>query len=199
MKEQTLVLILAGGQSRRMGTDKAALPFGDETMLASLVRRFQGLCPVAVSLRTAGQFDTAGAGEIVDRYPGQGPLAGLQAAFAQTEAERIFLTGTDLPFLSVELASALLDAAENSQGGDAWVIQRSDGKMEPLCGVYSRRCAKPAEECLREGRRSFRSLFQRVDVRYIPESALPGFDLEHQLDNLNTPEDYQRAVVQWQG
>ncbi|MCD8145117.1 MAG: hypothetical protein LUD79_07260 [Oscillospiraceae bacterium] len=66
----------------------------------------------------------------------------------------------------------------------------------PVSVYFSRRCAAPAEECLREGRRSFRSLFQRVDVRYIPESALPGFDLEHQLDNLNTPEDYQRAVIQ---
>ncbi len=192
---QVLVLILAGGQSRRMGRDKAALPFQGETMLTSLVRRYGAAYPVAVSVREAGSYDTAGAPEIVDQYPGQGPLAGLQAAFRQTAAEWIFLTGTDLPFGSVELARELLKRAEGGPSGDAWVVRRGNGKTEPLCGVYGRSCLIPVEECLREGRRSFKGLFQKIQVEYVEERDLAGFDLEHLLDNLNTPEDYRRAVL----
>ncbi len=191
--DKPLVLILAGGQSRRMGQDKAALPFQGGTMLTALVDRFSPHYPVAVSLRTAGQFCTGGAAEISDLYPGQGPLAGLQAAFAQTEAERIFLTGTDLPFLSVGLMQTLLTYAEAHPGWDAWVLQRADGKTEPLCGVYSRSLAPHLVACLEEGRRSFKGLFQRVSVCYVQEVQLTGFDLNRELDNLNTPEDYRRA------
>ena len=191
----TLILILAGGQSRRMGRDKASLPFGEATMLTALVRRFRETAhPTAVSVRTAGQFDTAGADEIVDLYPGQGPLAGLHAAFSATEAERIFLTGTDLPFLTVGLAEAMLALAAESAETDCCVVQRADGKAEPLCGVYRRSCLPQLERCLREGRRSFKALFRGLRVRYVQEEELPGFDLAHQLDNLNTPEDYRRAV-----
>lgn len=190
-----LVLILAGGQSRRMGRDKAALPFEGETMLTSLVRRYGEVYPVAVSVREPGQYDTAGAPEIVDEYPGQGPLAGLQAAFRQNGAERIFLTGTDLPFGSPALAGELLTRAEADPEGDAWIVRRRDGKTEPLCGVYRRSCLGPVEECLKEGRRSFKGLFEKVRVRYVEEDTLAGFDLERLLDNLNTPEDYRRAVL----
>ena len=192
---QVMVLILAGGQSRRMGRDKAALPFEGETMLTSLVRRYGAVYPTAVSVREPGQYDTAGAPEIVDEYPGQGPLAGLQAAFRQREEGLIFLTGTDLPFGSVELAGELLARAEGDPDGDAWVVRRRDGKTEPLCGVYRRSCLEPVEECLKEGRRSFKGLFRKIRVRYVEEDSLAGFDLDHLLDNLNTPEDYRRAVL----
>ncbi len=192
--EQVLVLILAGGQSRRMGRDKAALPFEGETMLTSLVHRYRAEYPVAVSVGEAGRYDTGGAEEIVDLCPGQGPLAGLQAAFRRTEAELIFLTGTDLPFCTVELAGELLGRAEAEPSADAWVVRRADGKTEPLCGVYRRSCLIPVEECLEEGRRSFQGLFRKIRVRYVEERTLAGFDLGHLLDNLNTPEDYRRAV-----
>jgi molybdopterin-guanine dinucleotide biosynthesis protein A len=188
-----LVLILAGGQSRRMGRDKAALPFGGETMLTRLVGEYGKAYPVAVSVAQPGKYDTSGAPEIVDHYPGQGPLAGLQAAFRETDAEYIFLTGTDLPFGTVELAQTLLIKAQNEEG-QAWVVRRKDGKMEPLCGVYHCSCLSALEDCLNQGRRSFKGLFQCITVCYVEEDALTGFDLEHLLDNLNTPEDYQRAV-----
>jgi molybdopterin-guanine dinucleotide biosynthesis protein A len=192
-EKQVLVLILAGGQSRRMGQDKAAMPFGGETMLTRLVHEYGTAYPVAVSVAQSGKYDTGGAPEIVDQFPGQGPLAGLQAAFRASQAEYIFLTGTDLPFGTVELAQALLAQAEK-EDGQAWVVRRRDGKMEPLCGVYHRSCLTALEDCLAQGRRSFKGLFQWITVHYVEEDELTGFDLEHLLDNLNTPEDYQRAV-----
>lgn len=187
-----LVLILAGGASRRMGRDKAALPFGDGTMLTHLVEEFSRRWPVAVSVGEAGRYDTAGAPEICDLHPGQGPLAGLEAAFSQRESDVIFLTGTDLPFVTAELAGELEKRFLPEL--DALVIRRRDGKTEPLCGLYRRTCLKPVKACLTEGRRSFHGLFRRIRVGYLEEDDLSGFDLDGMLDNLNTPEEYRRRV-----
>ena len=79
---KTAAVILAGGMSRRMGRDKAALPFGEETMLSHLVHIYRPLFDLtAVSVNQTGRFDTYGALEVVDRRPGEGPMAGLEAAF----------------------------------------------------------------------------------------------------------------------
>ncbi len=189
--ERIRVVILAGGQSRRMGHDKASLPFGGGTFLTHLVNVYQATFPVSVSVARRGQFDTAGAEEIADLVPGQGPLAGLQAAFRQTDADIIFFTATDLPFGSPALAEALLSLLGEHQ---AAVIRRSDGKIEPLFAAYRRSVLPDAEENLAQGRRALSALLEKLDVRWIDEDELAGFDLNRALDNLNTPEDYHRAV-----
>lgn len=196
MATDTLVLILAGGFSRRMGRDKAALPFGEGTMLSTLIARFQSRWPVAVSVRQAGQFPLGNIRELADEIPGLGPLCGLQTVFHQTEAQTVFLTGTDLPFLSVRLTEAMLSLAASQSAYDAWVVQRADGRVEPLCGVYRRSCAPAVDRCLSQGKRSFHALFRELNIRYVREEELTGFDLAHELDNLNTPEDYARVLRQ---
>ena len=77
---KTIGVILSGGQSRRMGRDKARLDFGGRPMLTHLVETYRPFFDkIFVSVNQAGRFDTAGAGEIVDRRPGLGPLAALES------------------------------------------------------------------------------------------------------------------------
>ncbi len=184
---RTLAVILAGGRSSRMGRDKAGLPFGNGTMLSHLTEVYRQNFDVAVSVGEAGRFPVGEALELVDLRPGQGPLAGLETAFRRTEAETVFLTATDLPFGDQALA---LELVRRLGDGDACVIRRRDGGMEPLFGVYRRSCLSAAEACLDEGRRSCRALLERVDVRWAEEADLPGWDLDRVLQNVNTPEEY---------
>ncbi len=188
---KSLAVILAGGQSSRMGRDKAGLPFGEGTMLTHLIGTYREPFDVAVSVREAGRFGTAGALELVDLHPGQGPLAGLEAAFRQTEAELVFLTATDLPFGDADLAEELVRRLGPS---DACVLRRRDGKIEPLFGVYRRSCLPAVERCLEEGRRSCRALLDQVQVQWVEEDEVKDWDLEQVLQNVNTPEEYQRAI-----
>lgn len=189
---RTLAVILAGGRSSRMGRDKASLPFEGGTMLAHLIQVYQRDFDVAVSVGEAGRFPTGGALELVDLRPGQGPLAGLETAFRRTEAETVFLTATDLPFGAAKLA---LELVRRLEGGDACVIRRRDGGMEPLFGAYRRSCLGAAEACLNEGRRSCRAMLERVDVRWAEEDDLPGWNLDRVLQNVNTPEEYRRISL----
>lgn len=184
-------MILSGGQSRRMGRDKAELPLGSETFLRRLVRQYRPAFPVYVSVGRPGQFDTFGAGELVDLHPGIGPLAGLEAAFRRTEADLVFLTATDLPFGTLALAEKLLEMRGDA---DACVIRRADGRPEPAFGVYSRSCLPALEHCLAENRRAFRGLLDRVEVRWVEEAELEAFQLSWLLQNVNTPEEYENVA-----
>lgn len=188
---KTAAVILAGGMSRRMGRDKAALPFGEETMLSHLVNLYRPHFDlVAVSLNEAGRFDTAGALEVVDRRPGEGPMAGLEAAFLDTGADVIFLTGTDLPLGEPALAKHLLGLLE---GYDACLIRSAKGP-EPLFAVYSASCLSAVQSALSEGRRAMSAMLSRVRAREISAQELPQFDVERILTNVNDPQEYAKIL-----
>lgn len=183
-----LTVILTGGGSRRMGRDKAMLDIGGKTMLQHLIDKYSAMGEVAVSVNERGRFPFEGAIELVDRFPDMGPLNGLVSAFSDTDADCVFLTGTDLPLGERVLAQKLLELCE---GYDACVMKRGVKGFEPLFAVYKRACAEPAGECLEEGRRSFTALFDRVKVRYVEENELAGFDLDRILMNVNTAEELE--------
>ena len=187
-KSDAICVILAGGQSRRMGRDKAALPFGTGTFLSRLIEEYSPAFPVYVSVGQAGKFPHPGAKEMVDLHPGMGPLAGLEAALTLSEAETVFLTATDLPFGTLALAQALLARIGDT---DACIIRRRDGKVEPAFGIYRRTCLEPVQTLLAQERRAFRNLLERVRVRYVEEAELESFPLDQILANVNTPEDYE--------
>lgn len=188
---KTAAVILAGGMSRRMGRDKAALPFGEETMLSHLVNTYRPhFDMIAVSLNKAGRFDTAGALEVVDRRPGEGPMAGLEAAFLDTGADVIFLTGTDLPLGDPALARRLLELRGEH---DACLI-RSEKGPEPLFAVYSSACLGAIQIALEQGRRSMSSMLRQVRTLEIPAEELPEFDVEKILTNVNDPEAYAKIL-----
>lgn len=188
---KTAAVILAGGMSRRMGRDKAALPFGEETMLSRLVRLYRPYFDVtAVSLNAPGRFETYGALEVVDRHPGDGPLAGLEAAFLDTGADVIFLTGTDLPLGDPALAQHLMKA----RGGHDVCLIRSAKGLEPLFAVYSSACLGAVRRALEEGRRSMLYMIRQMDTLELSAESLPGFDVPRILTNVNDPQEYERVL-----
>ncbi len=188
---KTAAVILAGGMSRRMGRDKAALPFGEETMLSHLVGLYRPFFDLtAVSLNISGRFDTYGAMEVVDRRPGQGPMAGLEAAFLDTGADVIFLTGTDLPLGDPALARHLLTLLDSH---DVCMIRSARG-VEPLFAVYSVSCLPAIQKALDEGRRSMFHMLEQLNTLELTPDQLSQFDVERVLTNVNDPQEYARVM-----
>jgi molybdopterin-guanine dinucleotide biosynthesis protein A len=186
-----VTVILTGGASRRMGRDKATLPVGGRTLVEVLAERYSANGGVAVSAANSDMFPQLNCPILPDVFPGMGPLNGIVSAFEQTDAEYIFLTAVDLPNGSAELARYICDELT---GADVCVIEREDGKTEPVFAAYSRTCGIAARQCLEAGERSFKQLFARLNVRIIPERELPDFDLDRILFNMNTPEDYKKIL-----
>jgi Molybdopterin-guanine dinucleotide biosynthesis protein A len=175
-----LTVILTGGMSRRMGKDKAMLPFNGTPMALSLAARYVAMGPVAFSVDRPGRFPVGTYSELTDEYPGLGPLNGIVSAFSQTDANVILLTATDMPCVNPESARRLLAAL----GFHDACLYRD----QPLFGVYARNCLESARQCLSAGRLSFRDLFNHIDVLYRTPDKM------EQFLNLNTPEEYEKFI-----
>lgn len=182
--DKIIAVILAGGKSRRMGRDKVTLLFDGVPLLSLLIEKYGALFEnVAVSGREGYP------NSILDEFPGAGPMAGLHAAFSQTDADCVFLTAVDIPLGSPELALRLVKLCK---GYDACVIRRSDGSLEPTFAAYGRGCYKAASDCLERGRYAMRELLELISVRYVDESELDGFKLDTVLTNINTPGELEK-------
>lgn len=193
--ERTIAVILSGGQSRRMGRDKAELTLAGQSFLDRMTEELGPLFDrVYVSVDRPGRYPDRR--ELADLRPGQGPLAGLEAAFRRTDAAAVFLAAVDLPFAPAELARRV---AAGTGDGDACVIRRRDGRVEPLFALYRRSCLPALTACLDEGRRAVKALLDRVDCRWLEEDRLGGLDLDRALRNVNTREEFRQVEAARKG
>ena len=190
-------VILCGGASRRMGRPKAWLPFGDERMLERVVRLAGTVARPIVVVAAADQMlpelrvDVA---VVRDPVPGRGPLQGLAAGLGALadSVELVYATATDVPFLEPRWIGRLV---ELSDGYDL-VIPFVGGYQHPLAALYRRHTVLPAiEGLLSEDRLRLSILVDAVRTRVVDESEMKSVDPELQtLRNLNSPEDYARAL-----
>lgn len=187
-----LTVILTGGQSRRMGRDKALLEWEGAPACLTLAKRFRTLGPVAFSVSEKGRVPAGEYPEFPDAFPGAGPLNGLYSAFTQTAEDTVFLTATDLLCGDPALAAELRDRCGEHLG---CAIQRRSGKIETLFAIYKRGCLKAVEEALNGGRRAMMRVFDCCDILLLGEDEFPGWDLDRILFNANTPEDLRRMTA----
>ncbi len=180
MLDNTICVILTGGKSRRMGTDKAVLPLDGEALCLRLAEEFAPLVPVYFAVDRAGRFPTGRFGELADRFPGQGPLNGIVSAFRGSGAAYALLIATDMPCCTRAAAECLTGAIG---GHDACLYGD-----EPLFGLYARSCLPAAEACLAAGQNAMRGFLGRIDaLRLAPDD--PAL-----FTNLNTPEELQAFI-----
>jgi molybdenum cofactor guanylyltransferase len=182
-------LILAGGQSRRMGCNKALILVEGRPMIARLAEQALRLTnQVFVSSNEAGVYDFLGLPALPDLYPGQGPLAGLHAAFMGTDRPLVLLLACDLPALHDVMLRRLL---ELSEGHDAVIPRTTDGRLHPLCAIYRRTCLISLEQNLGRGINKMTELFRDGSLRVKFVDGCDGLFDDSDLRNLNTPEDLE--------
>ncbi len=185
MKEFSAIL-LAGGKSSRMGTDKASLPFGDGTMLerqaAKLIRI--GIGDVMIS---GGKTAVEETRRVADVYPGRGPLGGLHACLLAARFPDCLVLSVDMPLVPEKVLLALLEA--HAAGKQPVTLLARGDRLQPLPGVYRRELAPVAARRLAEGDASLRGLIRETSC-----SLLPYRGPEELLMNCNTPEEYRRAL-----
>ncbi|WP_277399800.1 molybdenum cofactor guanylyltransferase [Pseudoxanthomonas sp. LH2527] len=168
-------VLLAGGRSSRMGTDKALLPWGDGTLLTHMpaLLRAAGACEVIVS------GDRPGFDSVPDAQPDTGPMGALAQLAPRLRDGAWIVVPVDMPLLSIELLHALLatDAACTCVEGHALPMAlRLDADvratLEQIGGLTGRAC-------------SLRALQQRLHTVHLPSSPW-----KQVLRNCNTPEDW---------
>jgi molybdopterin-guanine dinucleotide biosynthesis protein A len=183
--------VVAGGHSRRMGADKALLPWEGSTLLDHAIARLRAVCDEVVVLSGAERrYTDRGLTVVVDRDPETGALGGVASGLETLEDGRGLFLGVDLPFVPVALLRHLVALAE---GWDA-VVPASPEGPEPLCAVYARACREPVWRAVGEGRLKMTAFWPDVRVRVVPPEELRAFgDPSSLFRNLNTPDEYERA------
>lgn len=189
--ESVTGFVLAGGRSSRMGRDKAFLHLGGITLLTSALERTQAATGSAWIVGSAEKFAPFGP-VVEDRYPGCGPLGGIQAALAATRTRLNLITAVDMPFLQLDFLGYLVDQARASQA--VVVVPRAGGRLQPLCAVYRKDFAEVAERSLQAGKNKIDNLFAEVQTLVMDQAELErnGFG-EEMFRNLNNEQDWQEA------
>jgi molybdopterin-guanine dinucleotide biosynthesis protein A len=189
-------IVLCGGKSTRMGTPKALLPFGPETMLQRVVRLLgEVVSPIVVVAAINQPLPELPQHVIVtrDEHEGRGPLEGLRAGLKALPAhvDAAYVTSCDVPLLEPGFVREMLEFAK---GFDIAVME-IDGFPHPLSAVYRRAVLPPVEDLLAADRLRPVFLFDSVKTRRVrPDEITADPDLRT-LRNLNTREDYEQALA----
>jgi len=181
--------ILAGGKSRRMGRNKALLPFRGRPLVARVHETLQPLFEdIFLVTNDPGLFDFVPCPKIPDRVPGKGPISGVDAALRHSRNTYVLVVGCDAPFLSPSLLELLAGKTEEAD----LVIPIGPDGPEPLCAVYGKGCLPHIEESLRKGDFSLMALVGRSRTREIPAEEVAGVDPGFRsFMNINTPGDFR--------
>jgi len=187
------VAVLAGGQSRRMGRDKAFLFVGNRPVIQRVFERVLPLSddlilvtntPDKYALYTHCRITT-------DVYPGRGALGGIYSALMAARYQHCLVVACDMPFLNTRLLKYLARLA-GFYDYDV-VVPVISGRWETLHAVYSKRCLKPIEQCLHQDQLRVCDFFGNVHLCAVEQHRLERFDpLLRSFLNMNTPEEWQR-------
>jgi molybdopterin-guanine dinucleotide biosynthesis protein A len=184
-------LVLAGGKSRRMGSDKALLMRDGETQLAravALLERHVERVFVSTRADQTEEDERKKFAQIVDRYEGMGPIAGVLSAMDEHPDVAWLVIACDLPNIDDETISNLLDGQKVERPFTAFTSSY-DGLPEPLCAVYGVGARKLVDELLEEGIKCPRKILIRSDTELLEQPHPQA------LDNVNTPEDLANSSV----
>jgi molybdopterin-guanine dinucleotide biosynthesis protein A len=179
---------LAGGASRRMGRDKALLPFGHGTLLDHTLDRLRAVCR-DVRILSGRELRYEDRGVRVETDLGIGPLGAILAGLERSPHGRGVFLAVDLPSVPSALLARLLGELP---GHDA-VVPLSEKGPEPLCAVYGEACRQPIRRRIEAGERKATAFFADVRVRLVSPAELSEFgEPRHLFRNLNTPEELGR-------
>ncbi len=183
-------VILAGGESRRMGSNKSLLPLAGARFIDHVYRRMAELFnEVIIVTNTPDLYKEIPCRKVPDIYYAQGALAGVHSGLAHARCEKIFVVACDMPFISAKVVKEICNHADQ---GDLVVPYSSNGH-EPLHALYCKSCLPAMEEVLDAGLKRIIAFFDKVHQVELPAATIRQHDPEEKsFQNINTPEDYFR-------
>lgn len=202
MRREATAIVLAGGRSRRMGRDKAFLPWGQTTLIEHLIERLHDVTDeviVAVNpalsrkggVKDAPRFRSLNVRVVEDLVPDAHALGGLYTGLRAASHELCFVCGCDMPWLDPAVIRWLIREAD---GYDMVVPRTSDG-LQPLHAIYRVSVRSVIEEQLRRGALALADLVGRVRAKIVGAEALRRLDPQgFSFLNMNTPDEYMTAL-----
>lgn len=197
-------MVLAGGQSRRMGIDKAWIEIGGRPLIQRVLDVVSALSEDVMVVGGQGElYATLGVRLVADVLPGRGSLGGLYSGLRAARYERALCVACDMPFLNLDLLRHMvglsvsydavvpcLDPEPPPPGTETARIRQ----LHPLCAVYARTCLPAIEKALADDDLRVIAFFSQVRMRYLTLHEIQRFDPDHRCFlNVNTPAELERV------
>lgn len=184
--------VLAGGDSTRMGTNKALLPFGGVRIIEGIIRKIRPLfAEILIVANEPDPYAYLGVPIFPDQVRGKGPLGGIYSAVLHSASPQTFCVACDMPLLNPAVVAYLRDTA---MGYDVVVPRTPDG-YQPLHAIYSKACLAHIASMIRNDRLKIDQLFSAVRVRVVMAEELRPMDsVLGCFVNINTREELEAAA-----
>jgi len=189
---------LAGGESSRMGRDKALLELQGIPLIVRAARLLETVVGVPTVVGYREDFHALGLRTIADDAPCAGPLGGIATALHAAHAPWSLIIACDLPYLTQAWLEFLASRAKDSKA-DA-VIPMNERGAEPLCAVYNKRAEQVIREALARGTRKITDALAGARIEAIEPREWKAFESEGVLfKNMNSPADYEESKARLGG
>ncbi|KNZ43364.1 molybdenum cofactor guanylyltransferase [Acetobacterium bakii] len=179
-------IILAGGKSRRMGVNKAELELDGQTFLETQIAtaRSMGFTDIIVS---GYPHDVSSITPVMDEFTDRGPLGGMYSCFKAAKNEFCFIICVDVPQIVESTVLSMMNFHEKE--GNEITLLCQNGKVEPLIGIYPTSSYKKIYPIIKENSAPVFRLIDQYDYKlfHVDDKSIA-------MDNINTPEDYQKII-----
>lgn len=180
----TAGFVLVGGQSRRMGRDKALLPWKSGVLVEEIAAKAAAVTSHVYLVGDSRRYAHLNYPCIPDLRPGLGPLSGIEAALASGFGELNLILACDMPEIQDAHLARLVDAARESRA-NCVITADASGRMHPLCAVYRRECLPHVKRALDQGRLKLMQLVQDFQAEVL--------ELADCIRNINTAAEWDAA------
>lgn len=192
LEKTVKALILVGGKSTRMAQDKATLTYHQLPQIEHVYKLLkQQFTEVYLSLReeqlsSYADYDFP---TVLDIYPSIGPISGILSAFHHSPSSPWLVLAIDMPFITEESIAQLLSNFDSDKVATAFYNQEKNW-AEPLLAIYSPKAYPLLLEYFQQDRKCPRKFLADKDLKLLSPSS------SQELDNANTPEDFQKATLE---
>ncbi|HEY9115823.1 MAG TPA: molybdenum cofactor guanylyltransferase, partial [Bacteroidales bacterium] len=175
-KSEITGIVLSGGKSSRLGTEKGLARYGGKPLVAYSIDALKPLCgEILLSANNELEnYSRFGLRIVQDEIEGVGPMGGLLACLKQSQTRFNLVLSCDIPFVESELLSYLLSQIENEQ---VLVPVNGNGLIEPLCGYYNTNVISQLEESVHSGNYKLLDFFKKINLKKVLiDRKLPFFN-----------------------
>lgn len=183
-------IVLAGGKSSRMGSDKSLIRWKGITLIERAIQLLRPLCSKVVISSNNFVYDFTGCETWPDEIPQQAPIIGIYSCLKRSATEVNIILSCDMPFASTELLKHLLGCS----GKAAVVVPLHDGFMEPLCGIYQQSILPDLEQRITDNEFSLHRFIKSCPHHYAEIDEKLPFFCSNLFLNINTPDDLRQFI-----
>ncbi|MDD3677943.1 MAG: molybdenum cofactor guanylyltransferase [Dehalococcoidales bacterium] len=193
MSDPVSAILLAGGKSSRLGTDKAKVKLdGESVMIQAIAEKLSGLSEDIVVSTNGRRYEdiTIPVRWAIDVRPGAGSLMGLYSGLLAAKHDYAIAVACDMPFINIELLKYMISLPRDYDA----LLPKIGEQTEQLHSIYSKNCLPKMEKYLNSGHLKITSFMDEIDVKYVDEDIINKYDPRHlSFFNVNTAQQLNEA------